>query len=349
MLRRRSAGCRWRPSDFGVTENRHVDACWTCRSPGASRATRSRSEPARSRRGVLEALDVVGVLCVEFFLTREGRAVDQRACAAAAQQRPLEHRCGAHLPVRAAAPRGVRTAARRFFAAASGGDGESARRSLAGRRTGLGLRHIGSEREAPPVREVRAEAGTQDGASDGAGRFAGCCARRGARSARTDRSRRAAVSKRLRSLLSAPRRVGKVDRSARNYLLVRCPSRGDDRLKWRTPDATRDPPTRNRCSHRRIPVAAARRSTTTSATASSSRSGAIDSTRTGSGSICARPAPAMRHITARSPGRLHGVGAIPRRGRGGRPDRGDRPRAASARNGVIARLLDRQHPCALAA
>ena len=108
--------------------------------PRAGRARRDRDRPRRS----LEALDVVGVLCVELFLTRDGRAARQRAGAAAAQLRPPHHRRLRHQPVRAAAARGVRPAAGRDRAAAPGGDGQPARRPVAGRRAATGPRPVAS-------------------------------------------------------------------------------------------------------------------------------------------------------------------------------------------------------------
>ena len=83
------------------------------------RLGRPRQRAAAGRRGTrsaiaraaLEALDVVGVLCVELFLTRDGRAPRQRARAAPPQLRPPHHRRVRHQPVRAAAARGVRPAA----------------------------------------------------------------------------------------------------------------------------------------------------------------------------------------------------------------------------------------------
>ena len=54
------------------------------RSGAATRVARMRS---RLRATVLEKLDVVGVLCVEFFLTRNGAAADQRTRATTAQLR----------------------------------------------------------------------------------------------------------------------------------------------------------------------------------------------------------------------------------------------------------------------
>ena len=85
-----------------------------------------------------DALEFVGILCVEFFVARDGRLLDQRAGAAAAQLGPPDVRCVPHEPVRAAAARDLRPAARIARAAAARGDGQPARRSLGGRRAALG-------------------------------------------------------------------------------------------------------------------------------------------------------------------------------------------------------------------
>jgi 5-(carboxyamino)imidazole ribonucleotide synthase len=58
--------------DFGVVENRHVDAVLDVSIAPARVEPRIAQRAREIARGVLEALDVVGVLCVEFFLTRQG-------------------------------------------------------------------------------------------------------------------------------------------------------------------------------------------------------------------------------------------------------------------------------------
>jgi hypothetical protein len=54
-------------------------------------------------RAVLEQLEVVGVLCVEFFLTRDGRLLINETGPASPQLRPPHLRRLRHQPVRAAA------------------------------------------------------------------------------------------------------------------------------------------------------------------------------------------------------------------------------------------------------
>jgi 5-(carboxyamino)imidazole ribonucleotide synthase len=61
--------------DFGVMENIHVNhildvTLWPARVP-----PRVQAEARKIAHGVLEALDVVGVMCVELFLTRDGRVL----------------------------------------------------------------------------------------------------------------------------------------------------------------------------------------------------------------------------------------------------------------------------------
>ncbi len=84
----------------------------TCRLRPRRRSPRVEREAIRIARATLEALDVVGLLCVEMFLTRGGRLLDQRARAAAAQLGTPDVRRRRHQPVRAAAARRVRPAAR---------------------------------------------------------------------------------------------------------------------------------------------------------------------------------------------------------------------------------------------
>ena len=74
---------------FGVDQNEHhrqiLDSLGRARVDVETRVTNEAVEIARA---VLEKLDVVGVLCVEFFLTHDGRLADQRTRAAAAQLGP---------------------------------------------------------------------------------------------------------------------------------------------------------------------------------------------------------------------------------------------------------------------
>lgn len=58
---------------WGVIENAHENHILDVSVAPASIAPEVATEAVRIARGVLEELDVVGVLCVEFFLTTEGR------------------------------------------------------------------------------------------------------------------------------------------------------------------------------------------------------------------------------------------------------------------------------------
>lgn len=66
-------GLDGRVVDFGVVENTHVQHVLDLTVAPADLPPRLAGEARQIARGVLEALDVVGVLCVEFFLTRDGR------------------------------------------------------------------------------------------------------------------------------------------------------------------------------------------------------------------------------------------------------------------------------------
>lgn len=58
---------------FGITENRHRDHILDVSIPDPDFAPTIVDEAVEIARGVLETLDVVGVLCVEFFLTADNR------------------------------------------------------------------------------------------------------------------------------------------------------------------------------------------------------------------------------------------------------------------------------------
>ena len=107
-------------------------------APAPMSPTKSTREAVEIARAVLEELDVVGVLCVEFFVTARRRAAGQRARAAAAQLRPPHVRRLRDQPVRAATARRLRPAARLDRAAPPRRHGQPARRPLGGRRAGLG-------------------------------------------------------------------------------------------------------------------------------------------------------------------------------------------------------------------
>lgn len=57
---------------FGVVENRHRNHILDVSVPDARLSGRLNDEAVEIARGILEKLDVVGVLCVEFFVTRQG-------------------------------------------------------------------------------------------------------------------------------------------------------------------------------------------------------------------------------------------------------------------------------------
>lgn len=59
-------------SHFGLVENRHRDHILDVSIPDAEVADEQREAAVGIARGILEALDVVGVLCVEFFVRRDG-------------------------------------------------------------------------------------------------------------------------------------------------------------------------------------------------------------------------------------------------------------------------------------
>ncbi|WP_018718708.1 5-(carboxyamino)imidazole ribonucleotide synthase [Arhodomonas aquaeolei] len=57
---------------YGVTENRHRNHVLDVSLPGTVLAGGGNGRAVTIARDILEALDVVGVLCVEFFVTRDG-------------------------------------------------------------------------------------------------------------------------------------------------------------------------------------------------------------------------------------------------------------------------------------
>lgn len=58
---------------YGVVENRHVNHILDVSISPADLPTAMTAEPVEIARGVLESLGVVGVLCVEFFVTKTGK------------------------------------------------------------------------------------------------------------------------------------------------------------------------------------------------------------------------------------------------------------------------------------
>ena len=68
-------GCDGRFEHFGPVRNGHVRHVLDVTTAPAAVSEATRSEAVDIARTVMEALDVVGVLCVEFFLTRAGRLI----------------------------------------------------------------------------------------------------------------------------------------------------------------------------------------------------------------------------------------------------------------------------------
>ena len=60
-------------ADYGAVENRHRDHILDLTTAPAEVPPEVAAEASRLARGILDALDVVGVLCVELFLARDGR------------------------------------------------------------------------------------------------------------------------------------------------------------------------------------------------------------------------------------------------------------------------------------
>ena len=121
---------------YGAIENTHKNHILDVSVSPARIAPDLAMEAVNITRAILEELDYVGVLCVEFFLTRDGALLVNENRAASAQFRAPHLRRVRDQSVRAAGARGVRPAAGCDDADAAGGDGESARR-LVGRRGSL--------------------------------------------------------------------------------------------------------------------------------------------------------------------------------------------------------------------
>jgi 5-(carboxyamino)imidazole ribonucleotide synthase len=122
---------------YGAIENQHSRHILDVSIAPARVSPKIAREAVELARCVLERLDVVGVLCVEFFVTRDGSLLINELGAASAQLRALDRGRVCHQPVRAATARGVRAAARIDGNASAGGDGESAWEIYGRWRTGL--------------------------------------------------------------------------------------------------------------------------------------------------------------------------------------------------------------------
>ena len=75
-------------------ENRHSNHILDVTTAPADIPARDRGRAREIARAILEALDYVGVLCVEFFLTHRQRLAGERTRAAAPQLRTPHVRCG---------------------------------------------------------------------------------------------------------------------------------------------------------------------------------------------------------------------------------------------------------------
>ena len=128
-------------ADFGVIANTHANHILDVTVAPAAVAAARRARGARDRpRRCSKQLDVVGVLCVEFFLTRDGRLLINElaprphnsghltfdACVTSQFEQQLRAICG--LPLGSTG------------AAAAGGDGQPAGRSCGGRASRTGPR-----------------------------------------------------------------------------------------------------------------------------------------------------------------------------------------------------------------
>ena len=173
-------------SCFGPIENAHrrhiLDVSVAPAAGGACGCGRRRRSDTQRHGGARVRRDPVrGVL-------RGPRRppADQRAGAASAQLGPLDVRRLPHESIRAAGTRRVRPAARISRAAAAGGHGQPAWRSLGAGRAGLGRRAHDSGREASPLRKGHAQARPKDGPPHGSRANARWC--EGARAAGTRRA-----------------------------------------------------------------------------------------------------------------------------------------------------------------
>jgi hypothetical protein len=152
---------------FPVFENTHANHILDVTFAPAGIGPGLAKEAVDLAAGILEKLEVVGLLTVEMFVTREGRLARERVGAAHAQFRSLDDRCGGDEPIRAAGSCGVRVAAGVDRSETARGDGKSVGTSLGTRRTELGRRIGGPVGEVAFVRQTRGARGEEDGAFDG--------------------------------------------------------------------------------------------------------------------------------------------------------------------------------------
>ena len=117
--------------DFPVAENEHAGGILDVSIVPARVPAHLRDAARAGARSVAAKLDYCGVLCVEFFVLRDGRLLANEIAPRPAQQRALHHRRLLHLAVRAAGARAVWHAAWRHRLALPRGDGQPAGRLVA--------------------------------------------------------------------------------------------------------------------------------------------------------------------------------------------------------------------------
>jgi 5-(carboxyamino)imidazole ribonucleotide synthase len=151
---------------WGAVENAHSHHILDVTIAPARVSSEIAARAVEITRAVLEQLEVVGVLCVEFFLTRDGQLLINELA-------PRPHNSGHFTfdacvtsPVRTAIARGLRLAPGFDTLVETGGDGQFAGRSVAARRTGLGGGLRLSRCQIASVRETGPQAGPQNGPSD---------------------------------------------------------------------------------------------------------------------------------------------------------------------------------------
>ena len=185
---------------YGAVENLHNNHILDLTVAPARVSGAIASEAVHLAHRVLDDLGYVGVLCVEFFVTRRRAGARERDRAAAAQLRALHDRRVRDVAVRAAGARDLRPVARRHGADQAGGDGQPAGRSVDRRRARLGGGAGRARCEAAPVRQGRAACRQEDGPHHRARRLGGRGRREGAR-----RPRRALLMIRFASFQIDPR------------------------------------------------------------------------------------------------------------------------------------------------
>ncbi|MGC4085054.1 MAG: ATP-grasp domain-containing protein [Vicinamibacterales bacterium] len=165
---------------FDNTHRNHIlDSRW--HRPTYRRT--SRSTRFEITRTVLEELDYIGILCIEFFVSRAGTLLVNELA-------PRPHNSG-HLTFDACRTSQFEQQVRAICgfplgatdSPAAGGNGQPARRHLGRRRTELVGCPRDARREAAPLRKSQCPAGSEDGAPHGDGspparRRASACFRR---------------------------------------------------------------------------------------------------------------------------------------------------------------------------